>query len=212
MAMAQRNNWNVSNAEVSSTKPSLSSSWEVQIQAAAAHRAQPQCTFQCGMPAASLLRAMIYISATLSASCTLSGATRHRKLLVLKLIIKASAIEVAANFMIGQFWYFLVWISDKPSARKCWWSHWHRGCLAEVKTVCRWWFWAQQHRVCHSLTAALTCDRYCVGGWHLPPSGSTLHFEEHVEWRDGKENTFLWCKLVMRKYTYREFNWLLLLV
>lgn len=193
MAVAQRNNWNASNAEVSSTKPFLSSSWEVQIQAAAAHRAQPQCTFQWGMPTASLLRAgsMIYIGATLSASCTLSGAIWHQKLPVLKLITKATVIVVAANFIIGQFWYFLVWISDKPSACRQRWSHWHWECLAEVKTLCRWWLWDQQHRVCHSLTASLTCDRSYIGGWHLPPSGSTPNFEEHVEWRDRKENTFL---------------------
>lgn len=39
MAVAQRNNWNVCNAEVSSTLPFFFSSWEVQIHAAAVHRA-----------------------------------------------------------------------------------------------------------------------------------------------------------------------------
>ena len=46
MAVPQRNNWNVCNAEVPSMQPFFSSSWEVQMDAAAVHRAQPQCKFQ----------------------------------------------------------------------------------------------------------------------------------------------------------------------
>lgn len=82
MAVAQRNNWNVCNAEVSSTQPFFSSSWEVQIHAAAVHRAQPQSKFQWGTATASLLRArvVIYIGATHSASRTLSRASQHQKL------------------------------------------------------------------------------------------------------------------------------------
>lgn len=46
MAVAQRNNWNVGNAEVSSTQPFFSFPWEVRRHAAAVHRAQPQCKCQ----------------------------------------------------------------------------------------------------------------------------------------------------------------------
>lgn len=148
MAVAQRNNWNVSNAEVSSTKPFLSSSWEVQIQAAAAHRAQPQCTFQWGMPTASLLRAgsMIYIGVTLSASCTLSGATQHQKLPVWKLITKATAMSSSSKFY---NWPILILFGMDFWQAKCLWTLLKSlplGVFGKGKdSLCRWWRWDQQH-------------------------------------------------------------------
>lgn len=86
MAVAQRNSWNVCNAEISSTQPFFSSSRGVQIHAAAVDRVQPQCKFQQGTATASLLRArvVIYVSATHPASCASSGASQHQKLPVLK--------------------------------------------------------------------------------------------------------------------------------
>lgn len=86
MAVAQRNSWNVCNAEVSSMQPFFSCSWGVQIHAAAVDRAQPQCKFQRGSTTASVLRArvVIYVSATHPASCTSSGASQHQKPPVLK--------------------------------------------------------------------------------------------------------------------------------
>lgn len=82
MAVAQRNSWNVCNAEVSSMQPFFSSSWEAQRHAAAVRRAQPQRKFQSGTATASLLRArvVLYLGATCSASHTLSGALQHQKL------------------------------------------------------------------------------------------------------------------------------------
>lgn len=65
----------------------------------------------------------------LSLMHTVRSNSASETLPVLKPITKATAIIVATNFITGQFWYFLIWTSNKPSACSHRWNDWHWGCL-----------------------------------------------------------------------------------
>ena len=100
MAVAQRNNWNVCNAEVSSTQPFFSSSWEVQIHAAAVQSAAPvQIPVRdCNSIPAESTGGNLHRCYPLSLTHIIRSISASETLPVLKLIIRSHSHNSSSKF------------------------------------------------------------------------------------------------------------------
>lgn len=194
MAVAQRNNWNVCNAEVPSTQPFCFSFGEHRYMLFLFAERSPSANSSGGNATASLERAWWWFMLVLPIWPHVGSVSARETLPDLK----------PQPWCSSKYYHCLILILF--GVCRSHWTHLASRCLEEKETTCVYGDMgiSKQYCICYSPTASFTCCNYWVGGQHHPPSSWPLSFEHHMVFKEAEEaeeeSDFLSCKLVVWRW------------